>query len=455
MSSLVAQSHSSHGAQVLRRSPNQMTDCSRFTFYAPFVLSLSCNWDVYANARFVDVKIFRALASSDLQKPILPNLRSLIWGSNDFLADPCLSQFFGPQLINLQMFSLPQPCSSYPATALAVGQQSLLNLRSFEFRFDDLDEPSMLTWHELTQLLSNFICSLPHIQDVRTDIPLDHDALRRLAASSRTRRLHLHNDAADILQSITGSVSSPLAPELTKLHLHSSDFADIVRILELVCTVNLHEIEVHHFGLHDLLPDVTPLFETIGTRCSPIHLSSIEVEYLEDDKRISTRIRSLSALTPLFRLRNLTTLRMSEWWTFDLDDGDIKEIALAWPHLRYLQLNTKNYEDLDVTPRTTLASLVTLSEHCPRLWYLNFGLHIAEVDFDLLIPPVPLNLELTSLDISTVGHSVNPQDVADFLVALFPNLTDVSGNDYYGDSDISEFWVQVTRLLVINADHSE
>jgi hypothetical protein len=434
----------------LAREPHQKTDWSRFKFYAPFIKSLDCSW-TGTSTGLVSVKILSALVESDVEKPIFPNLCSLTW-DGELQIDLYMDILFGPQLTCLTIFFPPNLTDSPTSLSQTFSRltRSLPHLHSITIC------ASARSWPDLTSPLSDFVCGVRNLKKVVTNIQLDHRALRHLVTSPCTH-LSIANDATDILQSIIELGTTPF-PEIGSLHVKSLDGTSVAGLVELLPAKKLHLLSVRHVGWGRSGLDITQLIKTISTRCSHTNPFSLFVAVARRDPDHSVDY-PFSTLAPLLALRNVTQMEFFDV-SFDLDDGDIENIAIAWPCLRSLYLASAPH---DRRSRITLAGLVALAKHCPGLESFELAIHITVVDFSLLpregaVTP-NRTLEYIFLEHWT-ADLVDPAQVAKFLSRLFPSLKGVNWDDFEPDSDepdepdnMQQLWREVSRHLQANQAH--
>ena len=146
-------------------------------------------------------------------------------------------------------------------------------------------------------------------------------------------------------------------------------------------------------------------------------------------------------LSPVVTLRNLVKLRVNNvackaaagGCSFRLTDGDIEDLAAALPHLKSLRLG----EPCDLnTCKTTVASLMSISVHCPDLLLLETHFNVQTIVGDIqglldrglghnktqcrlqsiLVGVIPLELDSTGLRTVTMGFS-----------AIFPHVAHLVG----------------------------
>jgi hypothetical protein len=423
----------------LAREPDQKTDWFRFKFYAPFIKFLECSW-ARTSTQLVSVDILRALVESDVEKPILPNLRSLGWNDHQQI-DQYMDLFSGPQLTCLAIRLLSNQSPTSHSQTFARLTRSLPNLHTISF-YALWNEP-----RDITGPLSDFVCGAPNLKVVSTNIQLDRRALRHLAASHCTR-LAIENDATDILQSIIELGTTPF-PEIGSLYVACRDGTSVAGLIELLPAKKLHLLIVRHVGRGPSGLDITQLIKTISTRCSHTNLVSLAVNVAYPDSDHSVDY-PFSTLAPLLAFRNVTNMGFVNV-PFDLDDGDIENIAIAWPCLRSLTLLSLPHERRS---RLTLTSIVALVKHCLDLETFKLVIHIAVIDFSLLplegaVIPNRIVKNIV-LDHSTTDNPVDAVEVANFLSRLFPSL---KGVGEVGLKQRDNIWREVSRHLPANQSH--
>jgi hypothetical protein len=132
---------------------------------------------------------------------------------------------------------------------------------------------------------------------------------------------------------------------------------------------------------------------------------------------------SPDVITPLFSLRNLTSLRLEGICQCDLDDGILKEIASAWPLLQnfYFRVTRRNFR-----PRATLAGLVAIISGCSQLRKVCATLHVSAAQtWDIDVTEYNSNHAVSRLSLQTslVDDDVNLVELAEIFATLCPALT--------------------------------
>ncbi|KAI1783526.1 hypothetical protein LXA43DRAFT_330820 [Ganoderma leucocontextum] len=280
-----------------------------------------------------------------------------------------------------------------------------------------------------------------------------HDLLPRLAAMGSLRSLRLR------LSAITYSASDPAARSfsaLRDLYLDckhaslndgivllravSSHYLESVRIEHCECTTNilsaslLELCTILHAGFASTLHAVSLSVTPIG---APNVFEHPLVKYLE----------------PLLRIRELAEFRFcisrtSNNISMPVPESNLAASAESWPRLTRLDLN---YVPVEGPP--ALRTLLFFARQCPSLTSLNLPCIDAR-NIELLSSGPP-HLSLTSCSVSDCGWDSlipDPEGLAQFLKALFPNLTLFRPRLRI----VSEPWVQTVESLdglQLHVDH--
>ncbi|KAI1791787.1 hypothetical protein LXA43DRAFT_944802 [Ganoderma leucocontextum] len=251
------------------------------------------------------------------------------------------------------------------------------------------------------------------------------DLLPRLAAMGNLRSLKLRLPAATINGAYDHATRSFGA--LQDLHLdckHASlDYA--IALLRLVsspylASVRLEECECPTDSLSgSLLEFCTVLHAAFGPTFRTIFLSMTLI-----GAPVVFEHPLVKHLEPLFHIRELTefcfrTALASGNVSIPVSESDLAAMAESWPRLRHLDLNY-----VPVAERPGLRTLLSFARHCPSLTSLNLPcIDARDVEF---LSPCPPHLSLTFCSVSDCGWDSlipDPEGLAQFLKALFPNLT--------------------------------
>ncbi|KAJ7112019.1 hypothetical protein C8R43DRAFT_935722 [Mycena crocata] len=177
---------------------------------------------------------------------------------------------------------------------------------------------------------------------------------------------------------------------------------------------------------------IHPLYIALANSCVHSSLTTLNIDIDEhmDDEPSSDRIPT-PVLRTLFCFTNLVFVTIVSTVGFELDDGVISLLAQAWPRLEKLRLVDRGGNQ---TPQTTLRSLESFAQHCPRLEELEL-----EFDATIILPAPfthPAQMHLVHLNVghSPVGTHLGADDFAEeileditrFIWDRFPNLEQIS-----------------------------
>jgi hypothetical protein len=163
----------------------------------------------------------------------------------------------------------------------------------------------------------------------------------------------------------------------------------------------------------------------------------------------------------LFAFSNLEVFRIMNLFSFEkFNNAIITEIALAWPHLRELELQYYHNNAFQRGTKVTLDGILSLAS-CVSLQVLTITLnpnvldpnsHKLWDDNSCLRPGKGVsNGTLSYLRVGCPRISNGPFAVASFLSDVFPGLTAITGweDEDWDDEDISErveLWKQTEEL---------
>jgi hypothetical protein len=352
-----------------------------------------------------------------------------MWDISQSTANAYIKLFLGPTLAILTL-TLDCLSVSLPAVAelLAPITDSLhdLDLDSINFHHS----ASQWTDDEFVHPFSDLLCGLRNIKSVCTNVYLEREAVCYLAASSCVD-LGIGNDATNLLHLITGMATIPF-PELRSLFVVSHVMADAIRLVGRLDARKLQALTIHETEPQpEMQYGIEHLIRTLDEKCSRMTLTSLRV--LGSYERTATSPVTFSALRPLLAFGNMMTMEISaNNFPVDLDDGDITEIAMAWPRLQIICFSAWPL-GRPALSRITLTGLVALVHHCPDLQSIDIVIHVDAVDFTLLTPAVAIkpNSRITALVMrhSAIDDAVKPADLARFLSDLFPKLARIHDYD--------------------------
>ncbi|PIL30709.1 hypothetical protein GSI_06877 [Ganoderma sinense ZZ0214-1] len=380
------------------------------------------------------------------ESPLFPNLRVL--DASPASEDLCPAYYrrfhflFGPQLQRI--------CTDY--TTFTDPRWKIVPTHEYQHMLMQLLESAPHLLHlilyadappytpTIVSAVSTAIRTFKNLVTARTgSLPIAEEALRHLAQLPHLEvvdvRLPDTMAEGDVAQCFHPTRYDDFFPSLREVWLaHRSDLAPISRVVRSVQSSQLEVIRAHLLDRKAPIPfnGVLSFLSVVLDRSNSANIKGLSVE--ASIKHTDPEARSTFTedhLGPLFALRGLTHLSLRLRCSFELDDAILARVARAWPHIEVLELGPGVQWDTQVT----LAALVPFAQHCPHLHTLG----------------IPLNAELAGLPAEVreahregegsvqralkrlkVGHARMSdgleREVAEFLVGLFPRLSDVEND---------------------------
>lgn len=136
----------------------------------------------------------------------------------------------------------------------------------------------------------------------------------------------------------------------------------------------------------------------------------------------------------------MTSVALATVGAFDIDDAMVQDMAVAWPKINKLSLIG------DVTPldsEISLAGLMPLAEHCPKLKSLTLAFDARSVPRKA--PPSLAHRRLSHINV--MNSPLQDRDaVAAFLNNIFPNLRRLVSSADKKEHDDNP-WAEVSDLI--------
>jgi hypothetical protein len=405
---------------------------ARFESYARRIKVLSCfsGWPVVNE--MIEEEMFEALADHFQESPVLPNLRHISC-YKDALVNKYMGLFLAPRLTRL-LFS-PSICDGpSPATVESI-KTACPNLRNLEIRSNFL---STLFPDGLPTLMSTLIGSLSALESLHCDFPLSPAAIRHLSRLPSLKKVNFRDHPHAIVKSLAGT-SAPAFAYLTTLVINAWDTRSTANLLGALYLKKLKNLKINLYWPSDVVhygellklyhphafynyqsgwPEIDGLLTAIQASCDGLQSLSIT-------PRRGKNISPLSPpnnITPLFSLRNLTSLGIGGICQYGLDDTILKEMANAWPLLRYLNVFVSRE---DFQPKATLKGLAAIISGCSHLREVYVAIHVSAVQTrDINVKEHNSNDSIIELhlDTSLVDDDVNLVELAEVFAILCPKL---------------------------------
>ncbi|KAJ7664501.1 hypothetical protein DFH06DRAFT_1187922 [Mycena polygramma] len=358
-------------------------------------------------------ELFERLSSSCPREPLFPNLRFLTWTHKQSKFPglyPHIRAVLGPRLKQLDI------CIPLLASDLSI-------FRDIASECPELADVEIggENWgsdyrQQFMPNVSVFLRGLNRIQKLHiASFGVDGRTLQHLATTSTFKSLHLGGfDREGLACRLSQPSDGPRFTQLTYLEVFSISVEAASDIF--LCRPPLAHIDIRIFPVASI-EAISALYHTMAENVPPMALCSLTI--------FNTQLRAgftplPLAFPPLLAFHNLRTVKLYNDSAFELDDVIAYQMACAWPNLQSLDLLSYPPPANSEPPRVTLAALCSFAEHCPALRLLGIDINALVVppldDFDFLRPA------LVTLG---VGYAPikNPSAVADFISAIFPNVT--------------------------------
>ena len=389
--------------------------------------------------------IWHALAMSrpDSTPFLFPNLRHLSWVENGIWTS-FIRLVLPPTLIRLELDSIWSASDTMHVRVHEVTSLTESILRSLGHFYPSLQQFSLLGGLDIPSRPS-FIDALSQLVNLRR---LILDRVPSPAAFVHMNRLEYlvisrHDEDPEKL-------STPVVlPSLREFKFRGNQLSWVTSFLSSIhseCHLETVEIMVY-LDEEQVLPSWTGLLKALGC-CDSHTLTSVTV----GDRRFSDQDyhpehchpADQEAISPLFALSNLIHLKLLPHQGFDIDDETLRQISLAFPHLRSLELG-RLMSSWTIPSRITLVGLIPLIANCPQLHRLCIVIDATIIPDACISIPTP-NTILKTLEVGCSRIS-DPVDVAAFLMDLFPNVTRIVHGWYHPSGNEREAWNNVGLFM--------
>ncbi|KAF9484315.1 hypothetical protein BDN70DRAFT_928557 [Pholiota conissans] len=397
-------------------------DWERFDIYAPFVITLG-----YDNKRMrfnfkkspdIDNSVYKELQKR--QQNLLPSLYAI--GYNQItpiihapkVLSPVRRVDLNPGImsgshLHSLLAGIPKLAPSLKSLSLNFG--IIPSARVLQSLLENTDLEEFNLYDSLSDEEFNLLARMPHLRKI--DITKDISDLARLLSASPIADYQL-TDACirtnDTSPSKLPQVIAALRPSrLKNLRISPGSFPENV------------------YGNEQALRD---LIFSIAEHCSPDIFSSIRLETAGMYYQRPSGTLNYRSLRPLFEFTKLRKVDLSSH-TFNLNDAEVKELAMSWPLLEELRAYVL-IEPPSALSRTTLRSLLWFAVYCKNLNHLSFNFNDPDGEFSEEELTMASNSPLAELEVGTSTIS-EPEKVADFFCIVFPNLSYISWGSPYSD----------------------
>lgn len=380
-------------------------DWSIFCKYNHRVRSLRANRYPVA-----DTEIWHNLSCPPFLPPLLPNLVSLMWKSDNTELFSYMWLFATPKLRRLDIFTKtfdPSEHSVFSLISMLCPSVSHFNFNSIRNSADT--STALQRWSHLTSVITREVSEaailhlfkLPSLRVLEFHLP-------PTPMSANTKKL-LQCSKLCALQELTVSCSS--------LVLIDAFFEDLFIAPKL--------ISFRIIGGMDSAGALLNLICRVSDTCAHNSLEQIRLTFIDLLAGHNTSI-GLALFKPLFAFHNLRKL------DFDAEYGGVVrwndyvllEMAQAWPLLEELQLNKFSHSNHSITPDT----FVSLLQHCPRLVSVAVIINWTTIDRQDISSDVPYQgfahkeLSRAFFGSPRIHH---PARIAAFISAVAPKVKEI------------------------------
>ncbi|KAJ7647935.1 hypothetical protein FB45DRAFT_894810 [Roridomyces roridus] len=391
--------------------------------YARRIRKLSLRYE--HEEEFPDAAMFKAIASAPAEH-FCPNLRSLVWASQEEAHLPFLNIFLGPNLESARII-LDHFESSLPDNL------SFRNLKNLEFH---CKMPSSATCRAASDLLTR----LERVENLVVPC-LDRNAVKYLSHLPSLRSLELssaailpNGDTAATSSSEATPAHSPPFPALRNVKFDDrplpGSIVECLQMLPVGCPIECFVTFVNEDAAEE---SFASLFTEVGTRFSSASLRTLEIKSRAQWVFNIDRLENPGALIPLLSFHNLTKLLLILPIAIGIDDAMAWDCATSWPSLVRLEMREPGAGLSRSPPCMTMNALRAFATHCRRLKHLSLnvdGSTIPSLDDDDSSESVASpRCTLSFLDVgSSPIHDA--ETVAKFLADLFPHLRNIYCQDW-------------------------
>ncbi|GLB38759.1 hypothetical protein LshimejAT787_0506240 [Lyophyllum shimeji] len=300
----------------------------------------------------------------------------------------------------------------------------------------NLSQVSIARWFDVTPADLSLVANLPYwcpsATSVRISIQhrnaatvtsaavLRWHTLSQLDVGSISKDAFLHIGTLPNLRFL----SLPSLSALREIAIRSQHLSFCTQFLKLLAPRS-PLFDITFVSLEPSLAGWTDLVNTITVTCCPSSLRSLEIrdyDELYSDSDVGHASKNLAVygdtLKPLLTFSGVTHAQLAASHGFDFDDHFLEGLAVAWPRLQSLRVDTERKPD--GLPRATLACLVSFARHCHHIEWLQLTVNARDIPASNPTGRIASNTLLTL----GVGFSPisSPLKVAAFLSGVLPKL---------------------------------
>jgi hypothetical protein len=433
------------------------SDFERVQSYACRIkyLNLEQDFEVHRTRLFlqrpeVDPEVLRAIGHCLVTHPLLPNLLKLRITENRHDSLENVHLFIGRKLITFFLqFSAISCDESAGATILTALKTKSPSLEELEINAGPQTSPV------LSFALSDLLCGLKHLKTFSSPcISLTNAAFEHLASLPDLIILELGIQNEDLFMPISpGPPAFAALREMTVWALHLTKTINVINCMRSAPL----EVVIFHIETSPPASLIHHVFLKLLETCSSASLARIygfQDDFNAEQNEGDTNL-DVHAFRPLLSFSNLQYVWINACVSFEnVDNALIKDMALAWPQLRQLDLGSMSC--WGAPSKVTLEGLVPFCNNCPDLQVLGIAFNVSVPIIYTAVDPLRKGASNEQMHTLQVGHSridaMQVRAVAAFLSRLYPNLVEIAcggigiDDEPWGGSRI--LWMEVAGLVV-------
>ncbi|KAJ7234001.1 hypothetical protein C8J57DRAFT_1195629 [Mycena rebaudengoi] len=394
------------------------SDWSRVLFYGMYVKSFT-----QEGPRPAMAEIYGAMSLTLPTTPLFPNIRHLTWRAGDEIF-PYIRLLVGPNLRSITCGMLGS--EGLRASLLPSLTTFHPKLTHVEFDMFVVEAPMIV------EAIYTAICSWNHLEKL-SFATLNLASMLHLARLPNLRILHVGQLPSDpetmkgFRDGVASNASGPVFAALHEFRTFSEKVPDVLAFFNAIDPDALDRIDLTLEA-----PTSSEMWTTLTTTLAEASKSltrlSLKEQYTyEHDVPDQPHLMlSTDCLTPLLSSSNMTEVTFLAAHGIDIDDTTIKQMALAWPLLRKLDL-APGCQSVHYLPKITLGGLIPLAQYCQMLSSLTLVVNALDADPYSTEKPGGGICNKSLVDLNVVESPIAfPGAVAAFLSAVFPNIQSIS-----------------------------
>ncbi|KAJ7636222.1 hypothetical protein FB45DRAFT_444281 [Roridomyces roridus] len=415
-------------------------DWGRFLFYSRRVklFSFDVNCHIACCGSFFDI-----LRISFPEAVLFPNLRTLVWWSgSDSGVIHHIRLLLAPRLRKLVIHNLE---SVFDLSLLPTLVTQCPGLTQVVIEMSD----------GLLRFLANLYTFVVSSNRLDSLSRVDNSVLEHLCRLPTLTSSNLH--CQDALPGRRISSGGIMFPALRSLTITTCDTEVPTSFVPLLTDAPLQKVNIQ-LGMPEDKVTFVAWCKALGSHCTFAHnsLRSLSLSHQGSRRDVAAKSYAVQGLDirPLFSFTEPRVVRLNPPFGFNLDDSTMDELARAWPRLEVLDLGGAKSSSSRTPSRLTLAALLSLAQHCPRLSCINLPLNASTQT------PTPAPHHgarriqqncLTTLNVQ-FSPCVDVHGMAKILSSVFPALrivhTDLDRRSLAGSVAVrTRNWKDVQQLL--------